>query len=60
MDTLDSLNITEKLRTDSDISNDVTLMVDEMYLWKVAQYFAGKYIVKTRTGSCFQVWYGMV
>ena len=39
---LDSLNIAEKLRKGGHISTDVTLMVDEMYLKKVAQYFAGK------------------
>ena len=38
------MNIAEKLRKGGDISTDVTLMVDEMYLKKVAQYFAGKYI----------------
>ena len=50
---LDSWNIAEKLRENDHISTDVTLMVDEMFLRKVAQYFAGKYLGKNEDGELF-------
>ena len=50
---LDSWNIAEKLRENGHISTDVTLMVDEMFLRKMAQYFAGKYIGENEEGKLF-------
>ena len=41
---LDSYKIAEKLRVQAEISDDVTLMMDEMYLRKLAQYHGGKYV----------------
>ena len=50
---LDSWNIAEKLRENDHISTDVTLMVDEMFLRKVAQYFAGKYLGENEDGELY-------
>ena len=50
---LDSWNIAEKLRKDGEISDDVTLMVDEMFLRKLAQYFAGDYVGENEDGELF-------
>ena len=50
---LDSWNIAEKLRKDGHISSDITLMVDEMFLRKLAQYFAGDYIGENEDGKLF-------
>ena len=50
---IDSWNVAEKLRKDGEISDDVTLMVDEMFLRKLAQYFAGDYVGENEDGELF-------
>lgn len=50
---VDSLKALQMLRDKGEISNDLIMMVDEMYLQKSTQYQAGEYVGSDEEGNLF-------
>ena len=51
---LDAMNVCTYLRKNGKLPNDVTVMVDEMYLRKCVQYSASKFIGCDKTGEFYK------
>ena len=51
---VDSLKASNVLREKGEISTDLILMVDEMYLHKTAQYQAGEYVGANEEGYLYK------
>lgn len=54
---VDGLKCAERLRRAGSISDDIALMVDEIYLKKCSQYHGGEYYGETSNGELYS---GMV
>ena len=51
---VDSIKALRRLRESGEISTDILLMVDEMYLQKCAQYQNGEYIGEDENGDLYK------